>query len=120
MAESISSQRSRFCTGLFLGVFQPFFCQDLIHPCFKALTTSALSLWTFTQHGSVSAFNASMPARISTPQLAVFPALPLSSRSGSFHCNSAPHPPGPGLPLQAPSVHTIIFFLSDIFLSNGG
>src|SRR5699024_7796495 len=118
MAVSISSHKSRFSTGFLLDFFHPRFIHPLIQFCWKVLMISALSLWICTRQGSVRTFRASITARISIRLLVVSWAPPVISRSLPFHCSSAAQPPGPGFPLQAPSVNTITVFLSDILLGN--
>jgi hypothetical protein len=52
----------------------------------------------------LSDLNASMAAVSSMRLLVVAVSAPQISRRASPAISSAPHPPGPGLPLQAPSV----------------
>src|SRR5699024_1470545 len=118
MAVSISSHKSRFSTGFLLVFFLPPFILPLFQFCWKVLLISALWLGLCPMQGSVRAFWDSTTARISIRLLVVSWAPPVISRSLPFHCSSAPQPPGPGFPLQAPSVNTITVFLSDILLGN--
>jgi hypothetical protein len=63
-----------------------------------------LSVWRLTRHGFLSAFSASIAAISSMRLLVVRASPPDSSRSLPPERRIAPQPPGPGLPLHAPSV----------------
>ena len=69
-----------------------------------ALATYCESVVNVTLQGTLSACNADMTAVSSMRLLVVFLSPPPSSFSCSPKRNTAPQPPGPGLPEQAPSV----------------
>src|SRR6476620_7910445 len=66
-----------------------------------------LSVCTSAAHERLSASSAMIAAINSMRLLVVCGSPPLISRVWPFHCRIAPHPPGPGLPEQAPSVWMI-------------
>ena len=100
---SNSCHKSAFLTGSLLAVFQPRF----FHPSSHSVTP----FWTYWESVQSStellcfrARRAKMTALISMRLLVVSFAPPWMCFSWPPERNTAPHPPGPGLPLQAPSV----------------
>src|SRR3954453_20268922 len=97
------SHRSRLATGLRLLFFQPRWRHPTYHLSRKQFTTYVESLTTSS--GPSSVLTASSTAAISMRWLVVCGSAPLANApSGTAH---AP-PPGPGFPLHAPSVYTIV------------
>ena len=68
------------------------------------------SVYRRTWLGRVSAESASITAVSSMRLLVVEDSPPKSSRSLPSHSRMAPQPPGPGLPLQAPSAWMVSVF----------
>jgi len=68
------------------------------------LRTYSLSSQSVTSHGRFKAESASITAISSMRLLVVLGSPPNSSFSTAPERSSTPQPPGPGLPLQAPSV----------------
>ena len=66
--------------------------------------TYLLSEYSSTTHGSFKSASARSTAVISMRLFVVLASPPEISFSTPFHSRIAPQPPGPGLPLQAPSV----------------
>ena len=81
----------------------PFAFQPRIHSVMPFITYCE-SVCRITSHGCLSAPRASITAVSSMRLLVVERSPPKSSRSWPPHSSSAPQPPGPGLPLHAPSV----------------
>src|SRR4051812_20432945 len=99
--------RSWFLTGWPDAVFQPFFFQPWIH----LVMESSSSVESVTMHAvepGASERRPSSAAVYSMRLLVVWPSPPDSSTvpAPSAPTTIAAHPPGPGLPLQAPSVQT--------------
>ena len=98
------SQRSGFSAGFLSLLTQPFFCQPYTQPLLSASMTYLESEYSSTSHGSFKRRRASMTAVSSMRLLVVCASPPESSRSCAPYLSTAPQPPGPGLPLHAPSV----------------
>ena len=103
LTASSRSHRSRFRTGWRSAVRHP--------AAFQRGTHSVIPRWTYcesvdrrTRLGRVSAASPSIAAVNSMRLLVVSPTPPDSRRSLSRQRSSAAQPPGPGLPVQAPSV----------------
>src|SRR5882757_9475645 len=89
--------------GFLSAVRQPFFFQPWIH-LEAPSSTYLLSVLIVTVHGRFSASRPEMTPISSMRLLVVAGSPPLSSRSRAPIRRIAAQPPGPGLPLQAPSV----------------
>jgi hypothetical protein len=100
---SSSRHSSAFFTGLRSAVRQPLRFQLWIQPWMPFLTYCE-SVYRSIAQARVSASSARITAVSSMRLLVVSDSPPKSSRSRSPNRSSAPQPPGPGLPLQAPSV----------------
>ena len=102
-AASSACHRSWFLTGFFAAVFQPRAFQLSIHSVMPCITYFE-SVCSRTAREPLSALSASMAA-ISSMRLLVVSGSPpcISLRCGPA-ISTAPQPPGPGFPLQAPSV----------------
>ena len=98
--------------GLLSLFFQPFFCQPYTHPLVTASTRYLLSLVRMTRQGCFRALKPSMAASSSMRLLVVIGSPPESSFSIPLYRKTAPQPPGPGLPEQAPSVNSCTSFFS--------
>jgi hypothetical protein len=92
-------------TGCLSLVRQPFARQRAIHSSTPRLTYCE-SVVSATAHGRLSASSPAIAAMSSMRLFVVIASPPLSSRSRSPSRSSAPQPPGPGLPRQAPSVNS--------------
>ena len=100
---AVSIGGTLFLTGFFAAVFQPRFFQFGIHSLMPSMTYFE-SVYRTTLLSSFSIFKALIAAVNSirlfvvsaSPPCIIFSCLPLMS--------STPQPPGPGFPLQAPSV----------------
>ncbi|MNY44320.1 hypothetical protein D3C86_1793370 [compost metagenome] len=91
-------------TGFLSAVFQPRAFQPLIHSVMPCMTY-LLSVCRSTRQGRFRASSAAMAAISSMRLLVVLGSPPHNSFSWPAPvCKMAPQPPGPGLPLQAPSV----------------
>lgn len=102
-ASSSLCQRSAFLTGSRPAVFHPLRFHPAIHDVIPLLTY-VLSVYSRTSQGRVSASSAWMAAISSMRLFVVAGSPPFSSRWCPPYCSRHPHPPGPGLPRQAPSV----------------
>ncbi|MCY1210909.1 hypothetical protein D3C87_829510 [compost metagenome] len=102
---SLSSfcQSSTFFTGCLVEVSQPLAFQPRIHSVMP-MRTYWLSRYSSTLQGRLSAARPSITAVSSMRLLVVLSSPPNSSFSVGPDLSHAPQPPGPGLPLHAPSV----------------
>ena len=103
MASSSAIHRSWFLTGFLFAVFQPRFFQFCIHsvmPCMTYFESVCSSTWL----DRLSALSASIAAVSSMRLLVVSGSPPCSVLRCLPAISKAPQPPGPGFPLQAPSV----------------
>src|SRR5471030_588714 len=100
---SSSFHRSAFLTGSFAAVFQPRFFQLTIHSLMPFITYCE-SVTNSTSQERLSSSRPRIAPINSMRLLVVLASPPQSSFSTPLHTSSAPQPPGPGLPLQAPSV----------------
>jgi len=82
-------------------------------------TTYSESLTSVTEQGSLSASSALIAAISSMRLLVVRRKPPDSSRRCSPYCRMAPYPPGPGLPVHAPSVNTTTRFAVELMRLEG-
>src|SRR4051794_25545222 len=98
-----SCHSSAFLTGCFSLVRQPLRCQPTIQEVMPFLTYS-LSVTIVTRQRRLSWRSPSIAARNSIRLLVVAGSAPESSRRCLPARRTTPQPPGPGLPLQAPSV----------------
>lgn len=105
-----SSHRALFLTGLPLAVRHPFLTQLLIHAVMPLIIYSE-SVVNSTSQGSLRYLRATIAAVISMILLVVSATLPLSSTLSPFSLIMHPYPPGPGLPLQQPSVNILTFLI---------
>lgn len=107
---SSSIHRSWFLTGFFVAVFQLFFFQFFTHDCMPFFTYW-LSVWISSSSCFLHACNARITAINSMRLFVVLGSPPL--RSAIFLPSVAikPHPPGPGLPRQLPSVQIFNIFI---------
>src|SRR6266568_6234203 len=121
LASSFSrSHRSRLRTGSFLLFIHPFLIQPGSHSLIP-LTRYWESVVMTTRQGRLRVESPSMAAVSSIRLLVVSGALP--ARSFSFPCQRRmhPQPPGPGLPLQAPSQKISTFVdIGPLFLQEPG
>src|SRR5688572_25485523 len=111
-AEATSSSffhRSTFFTGSLAAVFQPRAFHMRSHSVMP-FCTYCESVNRRTRLGRVSAASASITAVSSMRLLVVCGSPPKSSRSAPSDSRTAPQPPGPGLPLQAPSAWMMTVF----------
>ena len=90
-------------TGALAAVRQPFAFHPWIHSVIPFCTYWE-SVCSTTRLGRFRAASASITAVSSMRLLVVASSPPKSSRSLPSQVRSAPQPPGPGLPLHAPSV----------------
>ena len=88
----------------FLGGGFPTIPLPVYDPLRDPVLTYVLSVWIATRIGRFSARSPSIAAWSSIRLFVVSCAPPDNSFSTSLNCRIAPQPPGPGLPLQAPSV----------------
>jgi mannose-6-phosphate isomerase-like protein (cupin superfamily) len=95
--------RSSFLTGFLAEVSQPLRCQPWIHLVIPS-SRYLLSVYKVTVVGRCSASSAWMAAISSIRLFVVCASPPYSSFSRPAPWSTTPHPPGPGLPLHAPSV----------------
>ena len=98
------SQRSGFRAGFLSAFFQPRAFQPLAQPFSRPSMTYLESDHRSTVQGSFKRDRASITAVSSIRLLVVSASPPESSRLWVPYIRMAPHPPGPGLPEQAPSV----------------
>src|SRR3954452_6425052 len=107
ISASSAMTRSWFLTGAPAAVFQPFFFQPWIHLVMES-RRSVESVTMQTVAPAASDRSPSRAAVYSMRLLVVWPSPPDSSTGSapSGPTTIAAQPPGPGLPLQAPSVHT--------------
>src|SRR6218665_6842 len=101
--------RSTFFTGCLAAVRQPLAFQPWIHSVMP-LRTYSLSRYSVTAQGRGRADSASITAVNSMRLLVVPSAPPNNAFSVGPERSSTPQPPGPGLPLQAPSVYISTWF----------
>ena len=99
----VADELLTFVTGAFAAVFQPLAFQPWIHSVMP-FCTYCESVCRITRLGRFRTESASITAVSSMRLLVVDRSPPKSSRSLPSKVSSAPQPPGPGLPLQAPSV----------------
>ena len=102
-SSSSACQSSTFFTGCLAAVRQPLAFQPGSHSVMP-LSTYWLSTCSVTAQGRLSACSAWITAISSMRLLVVRRSPPNSSFSVPPDLSSTPQPPGPGLPLQAPSV----------------
>src|SRR4029077_6455696 len=95
--------RSSFLPGFLAAVFQPLRCQFGIHLVIPS-SRYLLSVCRLTVVGRCSASSAWMAAISSIRLFVVSGSKPYSSFSLPCQRITTPQPPGPGFPLQAPSV----------------
>src|SRR3569623_52353 len=103
-AASSRGQRSTVFTGSRSAVFQPLLFQAEIHSVMPRRTYCE-SVVIATVHGRLSASSPAMAAISSMRLLVVRVSPPYRSFSVPLLRSTTPHPPGPGLPRQAPSVY---------------
>lgn len=103
--------RSGFSAGLPSDFFQPRFFQPCAQPLVIPSTTYLLSVVSRTLHGYFSAERAFITPESSMRLLVVCDSPPESSFSLPSQRSIAPQPPGPGFPLQAPSVKISTSFI---------
>src|SRR3954469_5905321 len=99
--------RSWFLTGAPAAVFQPFFFQPWIH--FVIESSSSVESVTMQTVAPAASERRPSSAAVYSMRLLVVCVSPPDSSTGSAPpgpTTIAAQPPGPGLPLQAPSVHT--------------
>ena len=94
---------STFFTGCLAAVRQPRAFQPWIHSVMP-LRTYSLSRYSVTSHGRLSTDRPSITASNSMRLLVVPSSPPNISFSSVPDFSQTPQPPGPGLPLHAPSV----------------
>src|SRR5688572_23257134 len=102
-SSSRACHSSTFLTGCLVEVRQPLAFQPGSHSVMP-LSTYWLSTYRLTAHGRLSACSAWITAISSMRLLVVSRSPPKSSFSVAPDFISTPQPPGPGFPLQAPSV----------------
>src|ERR1700736_3497295 len=112
-SSSSSRQRSLLITGFLALVSQFRFFQAWIHSVMPFFTYSE-SVITSTSHGSLMARSPSMAAVSSIRLLVVWGAQPNISRLRLPYRRIHAQPPGPGLPIQAPSVMSRMVFIRAI------
>ena len=107
ISSSSAMTKSWFLTGWPAAVFQPFFFQPWTHLVMES-SSSVESVTMQTVEPGASERRPSSAAVYSMRLLVVCPSPPDSSTGSapSAPTTIAAQPPGPGLPLQAPSVHT--------------
>src|SRR3569833_2288660 len=103
-AASSRCQRSTFFTGLRSAVFQPLLFQVDIHSVMPRRTYCE-SVVIATTHGRFSASSPAMAAISYMRLLVVRASPPYRSFSVPLSRSTTPHPPGPGVPRQAPAVY---------------
>src|SRR5438445_1349486 len=100
---SSSRHRSKFFTGFLSAVRQPRRFQSCSHSLMP-FWTYCESVYTATSHGGFRDSSARITAVSSIRLLVVLGSPPKSFLLSPPALTRAPHPPGPGFPLQAPSV----------------
>lgn len=113
-----AAQRSAFNAGLPSAFFQFRARQPFAQPLDIPSATYLLSVVNVTRQGSFNDRSASITPVNSIRLLVVARSPPLNSFSFSPYRSTAPHPPGPGLPEQAPSVNISTFFNYETSLSS--
>lgn len=99
--------------GLFVAFYQPRARQPLAQPLERPSITYLESLQKVMSQGSLSCSSARMIPISSMRLLVVSASPPEISLRTPLYSRIAPQPPGPGLPLHAPSV-----YISDLFHKN--
>ena len=106
-ASSSACHKSWFFTGFLAAVFQPRFFQFGSQSLMPSMTYLE-SVCRITRQGRSSVFSASMAAVSSMRLFVVSGAPPCSVLRCLPEISRTPQPPGPGLPLHAPSVYISI------------
>src|SRR5476649_282884 len=114
---SSNCHRSAFFTGFLAAVFQPRFFQLTIHSVMPFITYCE-SVTSNTSQGRLSSSRPRIAPINSMRLLVVLASPPQSSFSMPLQTSKAPQPPGPGLPLQAPSVNSSTLSLMPIYPEN--
>src|SRR5581483_10137648 len=103
-ASTSGPHRSLFITSFFSLVIQPFFCQPWTHLVMPLITYDESVCTTTGKLARDAASLTALSAAVSSMRLLVVrSSRPPSSVTLSSVATIAPHPPGPGLPLLAPS-----------------
>lgn len=89
----------------FIGFYPAFFLPAVDQPFVMLSTTYLLSVVRITRQGSLRAESPVITPRSSIRLLVVAESPPEISFSMPLYLRTTPKPPGPGLPLQAPSVN---------------